>query len=160
MSYRFFSNLCFLLFAAMLVSSLLISIVAAARSLRRRAKTRGTELTSASAPPVGGRLADVLLLIAVAATWYNVSSGWIAELTIYPIYAPIRSPGLSRLQQSVPVPASNHHPSRWRYVSVLVASALDPLSRRTVAPHLVDHRPVHCVCGQHAASRRGPGSDV
>jgi hypothetical protein len=32
-------------------------------------------------------LADVLLLIAVAATWYNVSSGWIAELTIYPIYA-------------------------------------------------------------------------
>ncbi|HEV3243810.1 MAG TPA: hypothetical protein VGZ31_05310 [Chthoniobacterales bacterium] len=87
MSYRFFSNLCFLLFAAMLVSSLLISIVAAARSLRRRAKTHGTELTSAAAPPVGGRLADVLLLIAVAATWYNVSSGWIAEFTIYPIYA-------------------------------------------------------------------------
>jgi len=87
MSYRSFSNLCFLLFAAMLLSSLLISIVAAARSLRRRAKTGGTELTSASASPVGGRLADVLLLIAVAATWYNVSSGWIAELTIYPIYA-------------------------------------------------------------------------
>jgi len=37
---------------------------------------------------------------------------------------------------------------------------LAPLSRRTVAPHLVGHRPVHCVCGQHAASRRGPGSDV
>jgi len=87
MSYRSFSNLCFLLFAAMLLSSLLISIVAAARSLRRRAKTGGTELTSASASPVGSRLADVLLLIAVAATWYNVSSGWIAELTIYPIYA-------------------------------------------------------------------------
>jgi hypothetical protein len=87
MSYRSFSNLCFLLFAAMLLSSLLISIVAAARSLRRHAKTGGTELTSASASPVGGRLADVLLLIAVAATWYNVSSGWIAELTIYPIYA-------------------------------------------------------------------------
>jgi hypothetical protein len=86
MSYRSFSNLCFLLFAAMLLSSLLISI-AAARSLRRRTKTGGTELTSGSAPPVGGRLAEVLLLIAVAATWYNVSSGWIAELTIYPIYA-------------------------------------------------------------------------
>ena len=32
-------------------------------------------------------MADVLLLVAVAATWYNVSSGWIAELTIYLIYA-------------------------------------------------------------------------
>jgi hypothetical protein len=81
------SFLSFLLFATMLLASLLISIVAAARSLLRRAKTSGADLTSASASPVGGRLADMLLLLAVAATWYNVSSGWIAELTIYPIYA-------------------------------------------------------------------------
>ena len=82
------SFLTFLLFAAMLLASLLISIAAAVRSfLRRRAKTNGTDVNSASASPVGGRLADVLLLLAVAATWYNVSSGWLAELTIYPIYS-------------------------------------------------------------------------
>jgi hypothetical protein len=30
--------------------------------------------------------ADALLLLGVAMAWYNVSSGWIAQLTIYPIY--------------------------------------------------------------------------
>src|SRR5258708_34000044 len=75
MSYRSFSNLCFLLFAAMLLSSLLISIVAAARSFRRRAKTGGTKLTSASTSPVRGRWPDVLLLIAAAATCANISPG-------------------------------------------------------------------------------------
>ena len=87
MSQRSISLLSLLLFAAMLLGSLLISIGAAARSLLRRAKTGGTDLTSASPSAVGTRLADVLLLLAVAATWYNVSSGWVAELTIYPIYA-------------------------------------------------------------------------
>jgi hypothetical protein len=77
----------FMLFAAMLVASLLIAAAAGIRTFLKRGQDSTPHASRPAAPSGRARLADLLLLLAVAATWYNVSSGWVAECTIYPIYA-------------------------------------------------------------------------
>ena len=82
-----------LVFLFMLAAFLLIVLAAVGRLVWRRLRP------SAPAPSVGvespqiSSVADILLLLAVAMTWYNVSSGWIAQLTIYPIYADMNAFG-------------------------------------------------------------------
>jgi hypothetical protein len=77
----------FMLFAAMLLASLLIAAAAGIRTFLKRGKASSPHISQPTVTSDRARLADLLLLVAVAATWYNVSSGWVAEFTIYPIYA-------------------------------------------------------------------------
>jgi hypothetical protein len=79
-------SLSFMLFAAMLLASLLIAAAAGIRTFLKRGKASSPLASQVPVPSNRARLADLLLLVAVAATWYNVSSGWVAEFTIYPIY--------------------------------------------------------------------------
>jgi hypothetical protein len=76
----------FVLFAAMLLASLLIAAAAGIRNFLKRGKASSPQVNPPTVSSDRTRLADLLLLVAVAATWYNVSSGWVAEFTIYPIY--------------------------------------------------------------------------
>jgi len=80
-------SLSFMLFAAMLLASLLIAAAAGIRTFLKRGKASSPHVSQPAVSSDRARLADLLLLVAVAATWYNVSSGWVAEFTIYPIYA-------------------------------------------------------------------------
>jgi hypothetical protein len=79
-------SLSFMLFAAMLLASLLIAAAAGIRTFLKRGKASSPHINQPTVTSDRARLADLLLLVAVAATWYNVSSGWVAEFTIYPIY--------------------------------------------------------------------------
>jgi len=76
-----------MLFAAMLLASLLIVAAVGIRTFLKRGQVSRPAASQPAAPSGRARLADLFLLVAVAATWYNVSSGWVAEFTIYPIYA-------------------------------------------------------------------------
>jgi hypothetical protein len=80
-------NLAFLL---MLVAFLLLTLTAAARDLRRRWSPVGP---SHDGPQLKSSVPDLLLLLAVATAWYNVSSGWIAQLINYPLYADMSTYG-------------------------------------------------------------------
>jgi hypothetical protein len=80
----------FLAFFLMLVAFLLITLAAGARDLWRRWRRIGP---SHDGPPLKSSVSDLLLLLGVAMAWYNVSSGWIAQLTIYPMYADMSTYG-------------------------------------------------------------------
>jgi SNF family Na+-dependent transporter len=80
------SFLLFMLFVAMLLASLLIAAAAGIRTFLKRGKASSPRASQLTAPADRVQFADLLLLVAVAATWYNVSSGWVAEFAIYPIY--------------------------------------------------------------------------
>src|ERR1700730_18484428 len=73
------SMFAFMLFAAMLLASLLIAAAAGIRTFLKRGKASFPNGSQANLSSDHARLADLLLLVAVAATWYNVSSGWVAE---------------------------------------------------------------------------------
>jgi hypothetical protein len=77
----------FMLFSAMLLASLLIAAAAGIRTFLKRGKASSPNVNQPIVTSDHARLANLLLLVAVAATWYNVSSGWVAEFTIYPIYS-------------------------------------------------------------------------
>jgi len=79
-------SLSFMSFAAMLLASLLIAATAGIRTFLKRGKAASPHVNQPTVTSDRASLADLLLLVAVAATWYNVSSGWVAEFTIYPIY--------------------------------------------------------------------------
>lgn len=76
-----------LAFFLMLAAFLLITIAAAARALWRRVRPMDTSPVAFERPPLKSNASDLLLLLGVAMAWYNVSSGWMAQLTIYPLYA-------------------------------------------------------------------------
>src|ERR1700688_1322441 len=76
-----------LAFLLMLAAFLLITLAAAARDLWRWLRPIGTSRAAFERPPLKSSVSDLLLLLGVAMAWYNVSSGWIAQLTIYPMYA-------------------------------------------------------------------------
>ena len=80
------SFILFMLFVAMLLASVLIAAGAGIRTFLKRGKASSPRASQLTAPSDRMHLADLLLLVAVAATWYNVSSGWVAEFAIYPIY--------------------------------------------------------------------------
>ena len=80
------SFILFMLFVAMLLASLLIAAAAGIRTFLKRGKASSPHVSQPTVTSDRANLADLLLLVAVAATWYNVSSGWVAEFTIYPIY--------------------------------------------------------------------------
>jgi hypothetical protein len=81
-----------LAFALMLATFLLMTLAAAVRDLWRRLRPIGTS-HAASKPLLKSSVSDFLLLLGVAMAWYNVSSGWIAQLTIYPMYADMSTYG-------------------------------------------------------------------
>jgi hypothetical protein len=76
----------FLAFLLMLVAFLLLSLAAAARTIWLRFRPSAAAHLAPKQSPRKSSAADALLLLGVAMAWYNVSSGWIAQLTIYPIY--------------------------------------------------------------------------
>jgi hypothetical protein len=80
------SFILFMLFVAMLLASVLIAAGAGIRTFLKRGKASSPRASQLTAPSDRVQFADLLLLVAVAATWYNVSSGWVAEFAIYPIY--------------------------------------------------------------------------
>jgi SNF family Na+-dependent transporter len=80
------SFILFMLFVAMLLASVLIAAGAGIRTFLKRGKTSSPRASQLTAPSDRLQFADLLLLVAVAATWYTVSSGWVAEFAIYPIY--------------------------------------------------------------------------
>ena len=82
-----------LAFLVMLVTFLLIVLAAVGRLVWRRLRPSASAPSLRNDSPQTSNIADVLLLIAVAMTSYNVSSGWIAQLTIYPIYADMNAFG-------------------------------------------------------------------
>jgi len=77
----------FLAFPLTLVAFLLLSLTAAARAIWLRFRPSAAAHLAPKQSPRKSSAADALLLLGVAMAWYNVSSGWIAQLTIYPIYA-------------------------------------------------------------------------
>jgi hypothetical protein len=77
----------FLAFLVMLAAFLLLSLAAAARTIWLRFHPVADAQLAVELSPRKSNASDVLLLLGVAMAWYNVSSGWIAQLTIYPIYA-------------------------------------------------------------------------
>ncbi len=83
----------FLAFLTMLVAFLLITLTAAARDVWRWLRPTGTSHAALERPPLKSSVSDLLLLLGVAMAWYNVSSGWIAQLTIYPMYADMSTYG-------------------------------------------------------------------
>src|SRR6202165_3088157 len=83
----------FLAFLLMLAAFLLITLAAVARDLWRWLRPIGTSHAAIERPPLKSSASDLLLLLGVAMAWYNVSSGWIAQLTIYPIYADMNAFG-------------------------------------------------------------------
>ena len=82
-----------LVFLLMLVALLLISLAAAARDLWRWLRPTGHSPAAFERPPLKSSVSDLLLLLGIAMAWYNVSSGWIAQLTIYPMYADMSTYG-------------------------------------------------------------------
>ena len=74
----------------MAVAFLLITLAAAARDLWRRWRPIGP---SHDQPLLKSSVSDLLLLIGVAMAWYSVASGWICQLTIYPMYADMSTYG-------------------------------------------------------------------
>src|ERR1700730_18881385 len=80
-------------FLGMLAAFLLIALAAVARALWRWLPPAGTSRAALERPPLKSSVADLLLLLGVAMAWYNVSSGWIAQLTIYPMYADMSTYG-------------------------------------------------------------------
>jgi hypothetical protein len=83
----------FVAFLLMLAAFLLITIAAVARALWRRWRPIRTSHVAFERPPLKSSASDLLLLLGVAMAWYNVSSGWIAQLTIYPMYADMSAYG-------------------------------------------------------------------
>src|SRR6202035_5612538 len=82
-----------LAFLLMLAAFLLITLAAVARDLWRRLRPIGSSHAAFERPPLKSSVSDLLLLLGVAMAWYNVSSGWIAQLTIYPMYADMSTYG-------------------------------------------------------------------
>ena len=74
----------------MAVTFLLITLAAAARDLWRWWRPIGP---SHDQPLLKSSVSDLLLLIGVAMAWYSVASGWICQLTIYPMYADMSTYG-------------------------------------------------------------------
>src|SRR6202023_1668017 len=83
----------FLAFLLMLAAFLLITLAAVARDLWARVGPIGTSHAAFERPPLKSSVSDLLLLLGVAMAWYNVSSGWISQLTIYPMYADMSTYG-------------------------------------------------------------------
>jgi len=83
----------FLAFLIMLAAFLLITLAAVARDLWRWLRPTGTSRAAFERLPLKSSVSDLLLLLGVAMAWYNVSSGWIAQLTIYPMYADMSTYG-------------------------------------------------------------------
>src|SRR6266403_2780832 len=83
----------FLAFLPMLVAFLLLSLAAAARTIWLRFRPSAAARLAPKQSPRKSGAADALLLLGVAMAWYNVSSGWIAQLTIYPMYADMNTYG-------------------------------------------------------------------
>jgi hypothetical protein len=152
-----------LAFFLMLAAFLLITAAAAARALWRRVSPMDTSPVAFERPPLKSNASDLLLLLGVAMAWYNVSSGWIAQLTIYPLYADMSVYGpqafhgfgrgyLSRL------PIINL--ARWRDVLGVGAPSVVSVPQCAEA-YRVDHRGLlRCLCGGHAHSGKCPTSDV
>lgn len=76
-------------FFVMLVAFLVITLATALRAAWLRFHAPGGSMIASERSSSKSVASDVLLLLGVAMAWYNVSSGWIAQLTIYPIYADI-----------------------------------------------------------------------
>src|SRR6202166_3870672 len=83
----------FLAFLLMLAAFLLITLAAVARDLWRWVRPIGNSRAAFERAPLRSSVSDLLLLLGVAMAWYNVSSGWIAQLTIYPMYADMTTYG-------------------------------------------------------------------
>jgi hypothetical protein len=79
-----------LAFLLMLAAFLLITLAAVARDLWQWLRPIGVSRAAIERP---SSFSDLLLLLGVAMAWYNVSSGWIAQLTIYPMYADMSTYG-------------------------------------------------------------------
>src|ERR1700726_3558591 len=149
----------FFAFLLMLAAFLLITLAAVARDLWRQLRPIGTSHAAFERPPLKSSVSDLLLLLGVAMAWYNVSSGWIAQLTIYPLYADMSVYGpqafhgfgrgyLSRL------PIINL--ARWRDVLGVGAPSVVSVPQCAEA-YRVDHRGLlRCLCGGHAHSGKCP----
>ena len=82
-----------LAFLVLMAASLLLVLAAVGRLVWRRLRPSAGASSAGNESPRTSSIADFLLLLAVAMSWYNVSSGWIAQLTIYPIYADMNAFG-------------------------------------------------------------------
>lgn len=71
---------------------LLLTLGAAVRWVMRRFHAPARHFGAADSAR-SARVADVLLFAAVALTWYNVASCWIAQFVIYPIYVDMGAVG-------------------------------------------------------------------
>src|ERR1700694_468366 len=105
-----------LAFLVMLVAFLLMTLAAAVRSLWLRFHPPSSSKAASEWSFGKSTVSDGLLLLGVAMAWYNVSTGWIAQLTIYPIYGDMNAYGsqafhgfshgyLSRIPISIVLPA-------------------------------------------------------
>lgn len=72
--------------ALMVAASLLLTIAAVARTVWQRARPAGATKPGVEHSSVSSNLADSLLLLAVAMSWYNLGGGWAVHLVCYPIY--------------------------------------------------------------------------
>ena len=79
--------------ALMVVASFLLALAAAARTIWLRVFSTGATKPGVGQSHVSSRWADLLLLLAVAMSWYTVSAGWAAQLICYPIYVDMSAHG-------------------------------------------------------------------
>jgi hypothetical protein len=77
----------FLVFLFMLAAFLLLTLAAAVRWVWHFFRPPRSAVASVAKLGEPSIVADGLLLIGVATAWYGVAGGWIAQFTIYPIYA-------------------------------------------------------------------------
>ena len=83
----------FFVFLCMLGVFSLLTLAAAGRLLWRRIRLAGSPAHPIPELGQDSRFSDVLLLLGAAMAWYSVASGWICQLTIYPIYTDLSAFG-------------------------------------------------------------------
>ena len=83
----------FLALLVMVAAFLLLALAAAARTIWLRLRPSGASRPGVEQPPRSSNASDVLLLVAVAMSWYSVAAGWAGQLVCYPIYADMSTYG-------------------------------------------------------------------
>jgi hypothetical protein len=98
----------FVVLVLMVAASLLLALAAVVRSVWRCVRPGGAKTPGVGPSPIYSGKSDLLLLLAVATSWYSVAAGWAGQLVCYPIYADMSDYG-SRAFHAY----SNGYLSRW-----------------------------------------------
>ncbi len=83
----------FLALLLMVAATLLLSLAAGARTIWLSLRPSEAGQPGAEQLPGHSQASDLLLVLAVAMSWYSVAAGWAGQLVCYPIYADMSAYG-------------------------------------------------------------------